>query len=289
MSRRLFASPEEISAFINSAQTQLIAEGEQLSKKRFQNEKDGEVSFTFKLKNQTDNKKAYLTFAPKAYLKMMALVINYSTEVEWHGLVQRVSENEFLISDILVFPHEVTSCTVVSTQKDYEEWLDSLDDETFNSLRFHGHSHVNMAVTPSGTDMNYRKNVINNFGIPTQGDDYFYIFIILNKRGEISGEIYDLTNNSAYDTNEINILVQTDDDSYLSEFMSEARRVVKEAHSVSYGYYNSNTTPAVSSAPQVKKNPDVKIGAKASARQGSLFDDTEEDDWYNDIYRGGNR
>ena len=107
--------------------------------------------------------------------------------------------------------------------------------------------------------------------------------------GEISGEIYDLTNNSAYDTNEINILVQTDDDSYLSEFMSEARRVVKEAHSVGYGYYNSNTTPAVSSAPQVKKNPDVKIGAKASARQGSLFDDTEEDDWYNDIYRGGNR
>ena len=43
MSRRLFASQEEISAFINSAQTQLIAEGEQLSKKRFQNEKDGEV------------------------------------------------------------------------------------------------------------------------------------------------------------------------------------------------------------------------------------------------------
>ena len=35
MSRRLFASPEEISAFINSAQNQLIAEGEQLSKKRF--------------------------------------------------------------------------------------------------------------------------------------------------------------------------------------------------------------------------------------------------------------
>ena len=287
MSRRLFVSPEEISAFIDSAQKQLIAEGEQLSKKRFQNEKDREINFTFKLKNQTDDKKAYLTFAPKAYLKMMALVIFYSTEIEWHGVVQRVSENEFFVSDVLIFPHEVTSCTVVSSQKDYEEWLDSLDDETFNSLRLHGHSHVNMAVTPSSTDMTYRKNVINNFGIPTQNDDYFYIFIIVNKKGEISGEIYDLTNNSAYGTNEINILIQTDDDSYLSEFIMEARKVVKEARTSSSYYHPAGSLFVSNSSEQTKKNSDVKIGAKESARQGSFLDDDEEDNWYKDIY-GGN-
>ena len=138
---------------------------------------------------------------------MYALVHKYGTEVEWHGLVERKGEAEFLIKDILIFPHEVSSATVVSDQRCYEEWLDSLDDETFNACRFHGHSHVNMAVSPSGVDMTYRKNILGNFATPGAGDDYFYIFIITNKKGDISGEIYDLSNNALYATNEIEFSV----------------------------------------------------------------------------------
>ena len=139
---------------------------------------------------------ATLKFSPIAYIKMRALVKDFETEVQWHGVVERIDKTTFLVKDILLFPHEVSSATVVSNQKEYEAWLDTLDDETFNHLRFHGHSHVRMAVNPSGTDMNYRKNVLQ--GISPQDDNAFYIFIIMNKEECISGEIYDLENNIIY-------------------------------------------------------------------------------------------
>ena len=44
-------------------------------------------SFTFK----SDDRIAMLYFTPIAWIKMTALVSRFETEVQWHGLVRRIS------------------------------------------------------------------------------------------------------------------------------------------------------------------------------------------------------
>ena len=157
MAKKIFASEREINDFLRSAQAQLIEESRKLRKRKFQNDQFEGVTLNFKLKEITDNRKATIRFSERAWIKMFALIHTYSTEVEWHGVVERLEPSVFYIKDVLIFPHEVTGATVTSDQTAYEKWLDTLDNDTFNALRFHGHSHVNMGVTPSGVDMNTAK------------------------------------------------------------------------------------------------------------------------------------
>ena len=138
---------------------------------------NGSISILTELKK--DDRCALIYFTPMAWIKMTALVSEFSTEVQWHGLVRRLSEFEFEIYDILVPPHTVTSATVTSDNEKYSNWINGLDDESFNALRFHGHSHVNMAVTPSVTDKDYRKDVITQLPNPNENNDMFYIFLII--------------------------------------------------------------------------------------------------------------
>jgi len=127
-----------------------------------------------------------------------------------------------------------------------------------------------MGVTPSTVDMTYRRNILNNFGMPSAKSDYFYIFLIFNKKGDISGEVYDLQNNALYSTDEINILHESA--GWLTKFLDEAKELVKE------------TTPATTT-----KSP--KIGAKQEARQLSALDDDApdplDDDYYSGVYGYG--
>lgn len=296
MAKKIFATETEIDEFLRSAQAQLLAESHKLKKKKFQNNQDDGVTLNFKLKEARDDRKATITFSAKAWMKIFALIHTYSTEVEWHGVVERTAADAFYIKDVLIFPHKVTGATVISDQTEYEKWLDTLDDDTFNALRFHGHSHVNMGVTPSGVDMTYRHNILNNFGTPSATSDLFYIFLIFNKKGDISGEIYDLQNNALYskstNTDEINIV--TEDCDWLTEFLDEAKRVITESYSYNNtgtgfgngghgsGNYGGTTTP---------KNNSPKRGAKAEARQGSLLNDNDpdpmDDDYYASIYGSG--
>lgn len=188
---------------------------------------------------KSDGRCALLYFTPMAWMKMTALVSEFSTEVQWHGLVRRLSECEFEIYDILVPPHTVTAATVTSDQEKYSNWINGLDDETFNALRFHGHSHVDMAVSPSVTDTDYRKDVITQLPKPDANNDTFYIFLIINKRHDWSAEIYDLTYNALYSTTaeEIDMMVMLDDGDTVDNFVSEAKKVAVQSVS-SYGGKN---------------------------------------------------
>lgn len=282
MAKKIFSSREDINNFLNSARSQLLEMEQALTKKKFQGSNDREATLKFKMNDICDNRSASIEFTPKAWIKMRSLVDSFSSEVQWHGTVTRKNINTFVIKDILIFPHEVTGTTVVSNQEGYEEWLNNLDDETFNACRFHGHSHVNMGVTPSGVDMNYRHNVLDNFGSPNDSTDLFYIFLITNKRGEISAEIYDLQNNALYSTNEIDIDVAVDNDEYLFEFISEAKSVVKDANTVK------------KAQPETAKQSSAKSTnySRSCAYQRSLLDeedDYEEEayrDWHNRVYGG---
>ena len=285
MAKKIFSSQEDINNFLESARSQLLEMEQTLTKKKFQGGNDREVTLKFKMSDAHDNRSASVEFTPKAWIKMRSLVDSFSSEVQWHGTVMRKNENTFVVNDILIFPHEATGTTVVSNQEGYEEWLNDLDDETFNSCRFHGHSHVNMGVTPSGVDMNYRHNVLDNFGLPNDTTDLFYIFLITNKRGEISAEIYDLQNNALYSTNEIGVDVVVDKDEYLSEFISEAKSVVKDA--------NIAKKPQPEATKQTDKKPKKQASYNSSySYQRDLFDEDNDyedelySDWHNRVYGG---
>lgn len=298
MAKKIFATETEIAEFLRSAQAQLLVESRNLKKRKFQNDQADGVTLNFKLKEVKDDRKATITFSAQAYMKIFALVHTYSTEVEWHGVVERTAADAFYIKDILIFPHKVTGATVISDQTKYEKWLDTLDNDTFNALRFHGHSHVNMGVTPSEVDMTYRHNILNNFGTPSATSDLFYIFLIFNKKGDISGEIYDLQNNALYskstNTDEINIVVEDCD--WLTDFLDEAKRVVTESYSYNNtgfgsGGYNGGNYGGSYGATTTPKTNSPKRGAKAEARQGSLLNDNDpdpmDDEYYAGVYGSG--
>lgn len=288
MGKQIFFTDDEYNQLIKNAHEMVAEQAEILKKRRFQTDEDREMQFTIRVDKRGDDRKVEVFFTPTAWSKMYALVTKYSTEIEWHGTAERLGDTAFLIKDILIFPHKVTGTTVISDQQEYNQWLDSLDDETFNSLRFHGHSHVNMGVTPSSVDMEYRKSIINNFPIPSEGTDYFYLFVITNKRGEISGQVFDLTNNVVYtndSTNkEIRFDVQFEDgDSYMSEFMAEARSVVKdETRETQYVMPGSKGTHPYYNQPQKGS----KANARQSATQIGIYDDEQDDaeDWDGDYY-----
>lgn len=191
----------------------------ELSRKRII---DGEI------KLRKDERRVTLAFTPTAWTKMYALVDAFSKEVQWHGLVSRLDATTFVIEDILIFPHVASPTTVISDQEEYEEWMNNLSDEEFNACRFHGHSHVNMPVSPSLTDMTYRKNIFENFSTnPMPDEDQFYIFLIVNKRREVSGQVYDITQNALYEKDEIDIEILLDGD-WMSDFINTAKEIVKD-------------------------------------------------------------
>lgn len=173
---------------------------------------------------------ATVYFTEDAWNKLTALVREFDTEVEWHGCVNRISKNEFEIYDILVPPHVVTGSTVTADYSEYDKWMDNLKDDVFNHLHFHGHSHVTMGCTPSATDTKYRNDIVTQIPRPKKEDEEaLYIFMIFNKKGEWSGEIYDIKENLLYETNDISIEVYAEGSGLLSDFIAEAKRVaVKE-------------------------------------------------------------
>lgn len=147
-----------------------------------------------------DNTKATIYFLPDVYLKTMYLVKETSSEVGWHHTVEKLSPTEYLIKDILLFPQVVTGATVTPDAEEYAKWLMTVDDNTFEQLKGHGHSHVRMGVTPSITDEEYRQNMLTNMN----GDD-FYIFYIANQTNKFHYEIYDFTINAVYENKDIDI------------------------------------------------------------------------------------
>lgn len=189
---------------------------EKLANERFSDDK---INFTFNLKDTTelvDNDKVVVNIKPEAWLKMWALVSSESGEIGWHGLVTRYSDKIFEITDILVYPQFVTGVTVQTDDVGYGNWLHKeLSDEQINSLRFHGHSHVNMGVSPSGVDTAWYNEILQGLF----NDDY-YIFAILNKRDDIFIEIYDLATNTIYEKKDIIINVLISDTESLQNWVT---------------------------------------------------------------------
>jgi hypothetical protein len=143
--------------------------------KTLTNAKMSDGKFNYSKSFKYENKKARVMLSHTAYTKILALVTDFTDEVGWHGSVIR-NNDDFIIEDIFVYPQEVTGATVNTDQELYTDWLYELDDEVFDKLRMHGHSHCNMSVSPSGVDSHHREQIIEQLD-----GDMFYIFMIWNK------------------------------------------------------------------------------------------------------------
>lgn len=132
--------------------------------------------------------KGEVTFPKVYYTREVAEAIDYivdqvDTELGWFGYVEK-QDNDYLITDIYI-PKQIVSGTTVDIAPDAVtaltmELMDKGKDPS--KLRYHGHSHVNMAVSPSTTD----QDMIDDF---LEHADYF-IRGIYNKKGDSRVDVF---------------------------------------------------------------------------------------------------
>lgn len=231
---------------------------------------DGKFVYTASFKN---DRKASLIFTEKAYLKMELLIDKWDKEIAWHGVAFRgadESKDEYYITDILVYPQEVTGATVTTDQEKYQMWLYKQEDSVFNNIRFQGHSHVRMAVTPSPTDESLYERLLDMLD-----DTMFYIFGIWNKNNARTIRIYDMKKNIFFDNEDVTVSIM-EDGTGIQTFLEEATEMVTEkkytnayqngnygnygayGYNGQYGGYGSKPTTPVTPAPKsngVQANP----------------------------------
>ena len=211
------------------------------------------------------DRKAKLYFSEVAWLKMQTLIKEFDKEVAWHGVAFRSEEDndDYYITDIVVYPQEVTGATVNTDQEKYQSWLMELDDDTFNNMRMQGHSHVNMSTSPSQVDITHQEALLSQVS-----DDMFYIFVIWNKKGEKTIKIYDFLKNILFETSDITVEIMNGDLG-LSEFIANAKERVKDKVYTPPAYTppanknlpSSTTTPATGT--QNDKNTGQKNDKKS--------------------------
>ena len=205
------------------------------------------------LKKQTLNKKSYtidatplieqmqetapipsIKFTVEAYAKMMALVNGTTKEIAWHGLVEQLPETDpkkatYIIKDILGYPQTVTAATVVTDEEEYNKWICSLDNDTANSMKMQGHSHVNMGTTPSGTDTGYYDEMLAHIRS-------YYIFLIVNKSQSFYIRFYDVRHNTMFEFTEHHGIVLADGTD-LADFTKTNVDMAKNYTPPTTGYY----------------------------------------------------
>lgn len=202
---------------------------------------------------QDEKQKVIIYFTADAFLKQRTLVQECTQEVGWHGTVTRLSDSEFLIDEILVFPQVVSGTDVTPDETDYANWIMQFftddEDTTIERMRFHGHSHVNMGTTPSGTDANYQSNMLAHI-------KDFYIFMILNKKNEMNIMIYDITNNTFYDKDDVTYKIILGDGTSLGEWYTENNQLIKTR---SYSDRSTTTTHTTDKNKERKVYYDAKL------------------------------
>lgn len=203
----------------------------------------GRIDYSYNINNTVSNEeKATIVISSKAYLKMMLYIRDTSSEIAWHGTVNRdKTTNTYTIKDVFLYPQMLTSATVKTDQKAYEEWLESLDDETFNTMRMQGHSHVNFGAGPSGTDYDYYNDILQ-----TLPNDEYYIFMIMNKAGNTTWLIYDLDKNLIYENNDIDVVIEDNTQNFdlFTAIEEEKKKFCKTTYTYSgYGSYCDEPMP----------------------------------------------
>lgn len=244
------------------------------------------ASGTIALTQDKLHEKATVYFTPQAWTKTFALVDELPGEVGWNGIAKRIDIGEYVVEDVLVYPQEVTAATVETDTEELMDWQMELSDEEFANLRFQGHSHVKMSVTPSTTDKDNRELLMSQHKV-SDDTDYFFIFAIFNKDKKISGEIYDFRDNVIYEDTDITFIPIDDVGNSISDWLKESLKLVKKpVPKVTTSTYTSKAITASN-----EKNKASKESKKETKHYGVAYPTYDEyydyDDYRYDGYLGG--
>lgn len=134
----------------------------------------------------------YTTQAFKTLIAMMNTTHAKTKEFLFLGLVHK-EKNDYIVEDFLLVPQQKCSTAYCETDDEaYPQWLaENVPLEQRSLIRLHGHSHVNMGTTPSGTDDTQIKELCNNVSD-------FFIQLIVNHNMVNTINIWDKTNKIIY-------------------------------------------------------------------------------------------
>lgn len=175
--------------------------------KRINEERCTSRGFSISDDMKAPEQKAEIYYTEEAWIKSIMLVDVNNDEVGWYGVCKRGEQpNVFVVEDLLpVYPQEVTGANIDPDPIEFVTWENEIPDDEFKNMRIHVHSHVRMATTPSGTDMQFRRDKLSQMG-----DSDFYVFQIMNKSGSVHSEIYDMAKNIVFENDDIKTYVMCD-------------------------------------------------------------------------------
>lgn len=227
---------------------------------------DGKFNLSYTYHYDAKRPKARIVYTREAWDKMKGLILGFDTEIGWHGVIERYQDDHsFIVKDIIVYPQRITASTVQTDDEPYHKFLMDCFDKDL-CISFHGHSHVNFSVSPSGVDDKDREDKMEN------QRDGFYVFTIQNKRGEKNYWIYDYDNNVIYEKEDVVEEVLNAEDS-VWEFIENAKKIAVKTT----GTTAAPKTPAPYVAP-VKKEEKEKIKQRNNYFDYDPFWDDDDDD-----------
>ena len=133
----------------------------------------------------------YTTKAYRTLLAMMATTHAKTKEFMFLGFVEQ-SGKDYIVEDFFLVPQHMCSGAYCETSDRYDTWInEAVPLDKRRLIRLHGHSHVNMPTSPSGTDDNQIKELCVNVS-------NYFIQLIINHNMNNTVNIWDKTNNLIY-------------------------------------------------------------------------------------------
>ncbi len=166
-------------------------------------------------------------YTPEAWETMWYVINKCEKEVGWLGLVEQDEEdNSYLITEIFIpeqLVHGAETDITAETLGKLANYLE-IKGKDSSQLRYWGHSHVNMGVSPSMPD-------------ELQVDDYlehadWFIRSIHNKRGQSKVDVYSTTENVVFQCVHSDVLSTTLDEERMAEIDKILKANVKDAPKV---------------------------------------------------------
>lgn len=228
----------------------------------------------------TEERTCSVCYTKEAWFKTIMLLEHQAKEVGWYGVVYRDEDDEtmFRVKDIIIYPQKVTGATVEAVTDKYEAWMQGLDDETYNHRRAFIHSHVYMGTSPSGKDEQVWSDKLTQ--IP---NDEFFIFQIMNKRGEIYSRVVDFANNIIYENNDVQTLVECENMDIWDTYKNIGKLLLsskpEELQPAIDLFLSSGVQDFLKTADEVVTEEKPNFGNTTTGNYGSGY--------YNGVYRGG--
>ncbi len=175
-------------------------------------------------------------YSPKAYHKILHVVAACPKEVGWFGTVDIVG-NIYTITDIFVPEQIVTNTETEIKPEALSDIALSIQDP--EKLIYWGHSHINMACSPSKQDEEQTEEYLDHTDVFIRG--------IYNKKGDSKVDVFDTQAKVIYECVKDSPIIVGMDEEELKIFTEGIKETVKERQYTppsfpkSYNYNGGNS------------------------------------------------